>query len=136
MTTWRNGLAALAALSLLVGMSSGVRAAGVVACGAAATVFKGLKDQNGEIPVFTGVSIAGAEVTITVSPQGSWSMLQTMGSNLCMVAAGDMVKAEGEAAKPDPGGVPFPHPHYSKPPPSSGADASALLEYGLRAISY
>ena len=118
MFTTRHALAALFACGLIAGMSSRVDAAATIRCFDAATVLSGLKEKEGEVPVFTGVGIGGEALTITVSPTtGSWSMLQVLGGTLCMIAAGDMIKAPDAPAKP-----------------SSLPDAPALLRNGLLLI--
>jgi hypothetical protein len=122
MTIWRTA-AAIAAI-VTMGMSSGVLAAPpkpaprpTLRCAEAAPFLKSLKDQNGEIPAFNGVTIGGAGAMITVSPAGSWTMMMVAGDKLCPLAAGDLIKTEG-ATKPE----------------TSLPAAPALLKHGLRLI--
>lgn len=110
-------LAAIVAL-MLMGMPSGVSAAPELQCGQADAVLKGLKDHNGEVPAFSGVTSAGGPVTITVSPSGSWSMLLTLGSNLCFLAAGDLLKTDAD-----------------KPQTKAPVPAPGLQPHGLRLVS-
>ncbi len=82
-------------------------------CGPAPLVLKALKDNAAEVPAFSGASIGGGQLIMTVSATGSWTMFVITGANLCPVAAGEAIKpdADGKPATKAPMALPGLQPH-------------------------
>ena len=47
-------------------------------------------DRCDETPAFDGVTAGGSPVTVTMSPQGTWTMFMAQGGNLCAIAGGQV----------------------------------------------
>jgi hypothetical protein len=83
-----------AAICTLLACQATADQAGVViaACNQPNVVFGALRDQFNEVPVFAGNvgdGNGGGVVTITLSPDGSWSVLRRVSvDTLCILATG------------------------------------------------
>jgi hypothetical protein len=64
-------------------------------------MFLTLQDRYQEKKAFVATGSSGFDVTVTVSPAGSWTMVAQNGDIACIVGAGDKWKAAPTAATPE-----------------------------------
>ncbi len=97
----------------LWGMSSRASAAELV-CGDTALVLGHAKDAYHETPTFSGQTIGGDALVMTMSADGNWTIFLVKPGQLCGIAAGKLTTAVPDAPK---------------------TSAPALLPNGLRMIA-
>lgn len=90
-------------------------------CGVPSEVLRTLHDQYGEVPTFSGAIAAGNPITITVSPQGTWTAMVVVAERMCVIAGGDSWQTVA--------------PQMIKPEQGSLPGAPALLRNGLILIA-
>ncbi len=94
----------------LWGMSSSRAPAADLVCGPNADVLKGAQERFHEAPMFSGQSVGGEPLVMTMGPDGSWTMFLSRGGNLCAIAAGKLTAAPPATEKPKTS-VPMLSPH-------------------------
>ena len=82
----------------LWGMSSS-RATDLV-CGETSLVLGHAKEAYHEVPAFSGETIGGQSVIVTMGPDGAWTMFMVKPGQLCGIAAGKMTAAPAPDTKP------------------------------------
>ncbi len=61
-------------------------------CGSTDELFKALLSQYQEKPAFVAAGNGGLDVTVTISPSGTWTMVVQHGTAACIIGAGDKWK--------------------------------------------
>ena len=81
----------VAILLLTAGLVAGffLPAAAQPVCGPRDVILDGLREQHGEVVIWSGVSSRGGYVELFQSQQRTWSLLVTSGRNACLFSAGE-----------------------------------------------